>query len=78
MIDGKYIEDLDKDVLAVELFAKARGIKPGDVLKPQILGKTHSLKCKGYSSKSRIYLLNGRRANHVTRSREIWCLVCFQ
>ncbi len=58
MIDGKYIEDLDKDVLAVELFAKARGIKPGDVLKPQILGKTHSLNVKGIvASPEYIYLM---------------------
>lgn len=47
LVDGKYITDKNKDVMTIELFAEARGIQPGDVVKPQILGKTYSLNVSG-------------------------------
>ncbi|MBK5252349.1 MAG: FtsX-like permease family protein [Peptostreptococcaceae bacterium] len=58
ILDGGWIQDERRDVLVLEQFAEARGIKVGDVVHPQIGGKEYELDVRGIvGSPEYIYLM---------------------
>lgn len=61
--EGKRIENESKDVLIVEQFAKARNIKVGDVITPQMGGRIFILNVKGIvASPEHIYLMENEQS----------------
>ncbi len=62
MMEGKDITNKNKDALVIEQFAKARNIKIGDVINPQIGGRQYDLTVKGIVSSSEfIYLMENEQ-----------------
>jgi putative ABC transport system permease protein len=63
MKQGEGIENKSRDALVIEQFAKAREIKIGDVIKPQINGKVNNLNVKGIvASPEHIYLMENEQS----------------
>lgn len=59
------ISDLmqQNDVILIKQFAQARNIKPGDIIKPYINGRTHNMKVAGIASSSEfVYLMENEQA----------------
>ena len=58
LLEGGWIQNERRDVLVLEQFAEARGIKVGDLVHPQIGGKEYELYVKGLvGSPEHIYLM---------------------
>ncbi|WP_069649911.1 ABC transporter permease [Caloranaerobacter ferrireducens] len=63
MMRGENIDNKYKDCLVIKQFADARKMKIGDILKPQISGKTYNLSIKGVvSSPEYIYLMENEQS----------------
>lgn len=63
MMNGEKIDNKYKDCLVIKQFAEARRIELGDILKPQILGKTYNLSVKGIvGSPEYIYLMEDEQS----------------
>lgn len=69
MINRLYPENVnrstlgDDNVILLEQFAKARGVSPGDVITPNINGRTYELRVSGIASSSEyIYLMENEQS----------------